>query len=119
MAEGGFIGQHRYGLRVNTIAVISVFRKRKTQQQPAELTQDGAVRRRATMKAAVNAGILKRHVLTTSFDRQLEAEENLPLGGHNVIRANPPFSGRLDPDRIVDDVKIGASTAVDFCSSNT
>jgi hypothetical protein len=29
-AEGGFIGQHRYGLRVNTIPGISVFRKRKT-----------------------------------------------------------------------------------------
>jgi type I restriction enzyme M protein len=66
------------------------------------------------MNAAVNAGILKRHVLTTSFDRQLEAEKNLPLDGHNVIRANPPFSGRLDPDRIVDDVKIGASTAVEL-----
>jgi hypothetical protein len=28
--RAGFIGQHRYGLRVNTIAGISVFRKRKT-----------------------------------------------------------------------------------------
>jgi type I restriction enzyme M protein len=31
-----------------------------------------------------------------------------------VIRANPPFSGRLDPDRIVDDVKIGASNATEL-----
>ncbi len=66
------------------------------------------------MNAAVNAGILKRHVLTTSFDRQLEAEKNLPRDGYDVIRANPPFSGRLDPDRIVDDVKIGASTATEL-----
>jgi hypothetical protein len=114
MAEGGFIGQHRYGLRVNTTAVISVFRKRKTQQKPAELTQDGAVRRRATMNAAVNAGILERHVLTTSFDRQLAAEKNLPLDGYDVILANPPFSGRLGRDRIVDDVKISASTATEL-----
>jgi type I restriction enzyme M protein len=56
--------------------------------------------------------ILKRNVLTTSFDRQLEAEKNLPLHGYIVILANPPFSGRLD--RIVDDAKIGASTATEL-----
>lgn len=66
------------------------------------------------MNAAVNAGILERHVLTTSFDRQLAAEKNLPLDGNNVILANPPFSGRLDRDRIVDDVKVGASTATEL-----
>ena len=66
------------------------------------------------MNAAVNAGILKRHALATSFDRQLEPEKNLPLAGNNVILANPPFSGRLDRDRIVDDVKIGASTATEL-----
>jgi type I restriction enzyme M protein len=55
--------------------------------------------------------ILKRNVLTTSFDRQLKAKKNLPLDGYNVILANPPFSGRLDRDRIVDDVRIGTSTA--------
>jgi type I restriction enzyme M protein len=31
-----------------------------------------------------------------------------------MILANPPFSGRLDRDRIVDDVKIGASTAIEL-----
>ena len=66
------------------------------------------------MNAAVNAGILERHVLTTSFDRQLEAEKNLPLDGYDVILANPPFSGRLGRDRIVDDVKISASTATEL-----
>jgi len=58
--------------------------------------------------------ILKRNVLTTSFDRQAKAEKGLPLDGYNVVLANPPFSGRLDRDRIVDDVKIGTSTATEL-----
>lgn len=58
--------------------------------------------------------ILKRNVLTTSFDRQAKAERGLPLEGFDVILANPPFSGRLDRDRIVDDVKIGTSTATEL-----
>ncbi len=58
--------------------------------------------------------ILKRNVLTSSFDRQKKAELGLPLDGYNVILANPPFSGRVDRDRIVDDVKIGASTATEL-----
>ena len=58
--------------------------------------------------------ILRRNVLTTSFDRQQKAERNLPLDGYDVILANPPFSGRLDRDRIVDDVKIGTSTATEL-----
>ena len=58
--------------------------------------------------------ILKRNVLTTSFDRQAKAERGLPLEGYDVILANPPFSGRLDRDRIVDDVKIGTSTATEL-----
>ncbi|SFU77008.1 HsdM family class I SAM-dependent methyltransferase [Nitrosospira multiformis] len=58
--------------------------------------------------------ILKRNVLTTSFDRQVKAEKGLPLDGYDVILANPPFSGRIDRDRIVDDVKIGTSTATEL-----
>ncbi|MET4030127.1 MULTISPECIES: N-6 DNA methylase [unclassified Bradyrhizobium] len=58
--------------------------------------------------------ILKRNVLTTSLDRQAKAEKGLPLDGYNVILANPPFSGRLDRDRIVDDVKIGTTTATEL-----
>lgn len=58
--------------------------------------------------------ILKRNVLTTSFDRQAKAERNLPLDGYDVILANPPFSGRIDRDRIVDDVKIGSTTATEL-----
>lgn len=58
--------------------------------------------------------ILKRNVLTTSFDRQKKAELSLPLDGYDVILANPPFSGRVDRDRIVDDVKIGTTTATEL-----
>jgi type I restriction enzyme M protein len=58
--------------------------------------------------------ILRRNVLTTSFDRQVKAERGLPLDGYNVVLANPPFSGRVDRDRIVDDVKIGSSTATEL-----
>lgn len=58
--------------------------------------------------------ILKRNVLTSSFDRQAKMERNLPLDGYDVILANPPFSGRIDRDRIVDDVRIGTSTATEL-----
>jgi type I restriction enzyme M protein len=58
--------------------------------------------------------ILRRNVLTTSFDRQMRAERGLPLDGYNVVLANPPFSGRIDRDRIVDDVKIGTTTATEL-----
>ena len=72
----------------------------------------------ATMNLALrglpDVRILKRNVLTTSFDRQVKAEKGLPLDGYDVILANPPFSGRLDRDRIVDDVKIGTSTATEL-----
>lgn len=58
--------------------------------------------------------ILRRNVLTTSFDRQMKAERGLPLDGYDVVLANPPFSGRIDRDRIVDDVKIGTTTATEL-----
>jgi type I restriction enzyme M protein len=58
--------------------------------------------------------ILKRNVLTSSFDRQAKAERGLPLEGYKVVLANPPFSGRVDRDRIVDDVKVGTSTATEL-----
>ncbi len=58
--------------------------------------------------------IQKRNVLTSSLDRQAKAERGLPQDGYDVVLANPPFSGRLDRDRIVDDVKIGTSTATEL-----
>ena len=51
--------------------------------------------------------VLRRDALTRSLDRPAKAELGLPVQGFDVVLANPPFSGRLDPDRIVEDVKIG------------
>ena len=51
--------------------------------------------------------ILRRDALTRSLDRSTKAGLGLPVQGFDVVLANPPFSGRLDSDRIVEDVKIG------------
>jgi type I restriction enzyme M protein len=58
--------------------------------------------------------ILKRNVLTTTLDREEKAALGLPVDGYRVVLANPPFSGRVDKDRIVDDVKIGSTTATEI-----
>jgi type I restriction enzyme M protein len=79
---------------------------------------DGKMVSLASMNLALrglpDVRILRRNVLTTSFDRQAKVEKSLPLDGYNVVLANPPFSGRIDRDRIVDDVKIGTSTATEL-----
>lgn len=79
---------------------------------------DGKMVSLASMNLALrglpDVRILKRNVLTTSFDRQMKAEKGLPLDGYDIVLANPPFSGRLDRDRIVDDVKIGTTTATEL-----
>ena len=79
---------------------------------------DGKMVSLASMNLALrglpDVRILRRNVLTTSFDRQMKAERGLPLDGYDVVLANPPFSGRVDRDRIVDDVKIGATTATEL-----
>ena len=67
-----------------------------------------------TLRGLANVRILKRNVLTSSLDREEKAELGLPDGGYRVVLANPPFSGRLDKDRIVDDVKVGTSTATEL-----
>lgn len=58
--------------------------------------------------------ILKRNVLTSTLDREHKAKLGLPLAGHDVVLANPPFSGRLDRDRIVDEVRVGTTTATEL-----
>src|SRR5208337_2533235 len=42
------------------------------------------------------------------------AEYSLPADGYHVVLANPPFAGRVDKDRIVEDVKVGTSTATEL-----
>jgi type I restriction enzyme M protein len=67
-----------------------------------------------TLRGLANVRILKRNVLTSALDREEKAELGLPNSGYRVVLANPPFSGRLDKDRIVDDVKVGTSTATEL-----
>jgi type I restriction enzyme M protein len=67
-----------------------------------------------TLRGLANVRILKRNVLTTTLDRRAKAELGLPLDGYDVVLANPPFSGKIDKDRIVDDVKVGTTTATEI-----
>ena len=60
-----------------------------------------------TLRGLDRVRILRRDALTRALDRAAKAELGLPAQGFDVILANPPFSGRLDKDRIVDDVKVG------------
>ncbi len=74
--------------------------------------------RLATMNLALrglpNVRILLRNVLTTTLDAERKAELALPAEGYHVVLANPPFSGRVDKDRIVDDVKVGTTTSTEL-----
>lgn len=67
-----------------------------------------------TLRGLPNVRILLRNVLTTTLDAERKAELALPQEGYHVVLANPPFSGRVDKDRIVDDVKIGTTTATEL-----
>jgi type I restriction enzyme M protein len=67
-----------------------------------------------TLRGLPNVRILLRNVLTTTLDPDKRAELQLPAEGYHVVLANPPFSGRVDKDRIVDDVKVGTSTATEL-----
>lgn len=67
-----------------------------------------------TLRGLPNVRILKRNVLTTTMDRSERAALELPLNGYDVVLANPPFSGKVDKDRIVEDVKVGGTTATEI-----
>lgn len=67
-----------------------------------------------TLRGLPNVPILLRNALTTTLDAEQKAELGLPLDGYHVVLANPPFSGRVDKDRIVEDVKIGNTTATEL-----
>ena len=60
-----------------------------------------------TLRGLDAVRILNRNALTRPLDRTARAEIGLPAQGFDVILANPPFSGRLDKDRIVEEVKVG------------
>jgi type I restriction enzyme M protein len=63
-----------------------------------------------TLRGLPDVRIYQRNVLTTTLDAERKRELGLPEGYH-VVAANPPFAGRVDKDRIVDDVKVGNSTS--------
>jgi len=67
-----------------------------------------------TLRGLPNVRILLRNVLTTTLDNERKAELGLPEEGYHVVLANPPFSGRVDKDRIVDDVKVGTTAATEL-----
>jgi type I restriction enzyme M protein len=67
-----------------------------------------------TLRGLANVRILLRNVLTTTVDPERRAELGLPADGYHVVLANPPFSGRVDKDRIVDEVRVGTSTATEL-----
>ncbi|MCA3069434.1 MAG: N-6 DNA methylase [Rhodocyclaceae bacterium] len=67
-----------------------------------------------TLRGLSDVRIQLRNVLTTTQDAERKAELGLPAEGFHVILANPPFSGRVDRDRIVEDVKVGTTTATEL-----
>ncbi len=67
-----------------------------------------------TLRGLERVRILRRDALTRSLDRTTKEELGLPSGGFDVILANPPFSGRLDRDRIVEEVKVGRTAQTEL-----
>ena len=67
-----------------------------------------------TLRNLPDVRIRRRNVLTTTLDRSDKAERGLPLDGFDVVLANPPFSGKVDRDRIVEEVKVGTSGATEL-----
>ena len=67
-----------------------------------------------TLRGLDRVRILRRDALTRALDRATKAELGLPAQGFDVILANPPFSGRLDRDRIVDEVKVGKTAQTEL-----
>ncbi|WP_153163723.1 class I SAM-dependent DNA methyltransferase [Zoogloea sp. 1C4] len=67
-----------------------------------------------TLRGLPDVRILKRNVLTRALDAAEKAELGLPERGYDVILANPPFSGRVDKARIIEDVKVGTTTATEL-----
>ena len=67
-----------------------------------------------TLRGLPDVRIQLRNVLTTTQDAERKVELGLPADGFHVILANPPFSGRVDRDRIVEDVKVGTTTATEL-----
>ena len=74
--------------------------------------------RLASMSLSLNGlprvGIQLRNVLTRNPGIEERERLGLPPDGHDVILANPPFAGRVDKDRILEEIKIGSCTATEL-----
>lgn len=66
-----------------------------------------------TLRGLPNVRILRRNALTSTLDVQQRADLGLP-DAYDVVLANPPFSGRVDRDRIVEDVRVGSTGATEI-----
>lgn len=66
-----------------------------------------------TLRGLPNVRILLRNVLTTTLDPERRVELQLPDEGYHIVLANPPFAGKIDNDRVVDDVRVGNSKATE------
>lgn len=67
-----------------------------------------------SLRGLPNVRVLLRNVLTSTLDNDKKEQLGLPAEGYHVILANPPFAGRVDKDRVVEDVKVGTSTATEL-----
>ncbi|HQU78661.1 MAG TPA: N-6 DNA methylase [Azonexus sp.] len=67
-----------------------------------------------TLRGLVNVRVLLRNVLTSNLDNEKKEQLGLPAEGYHVILANPPFAGRVDKDRVVEEVRVGTSTATEL-----
>ena len=67
-----------------------------------------------TLRGLDRVRVLRRDALTRSLDRAAKTELGMPPQGFDAILANPPFSGRLDRDRIVEDVKVGRTAQTEL-----
>ncbi len=67
-----------------------------------------------TLRGLDRVRVSRRDALTRSLDRAAKAELGLPAVGFDVILANPPFSGRLDRDRIVEEVRVGRTAQTEL-----
>ena len=67
-----------------------------------------------TLRGLANVRVLLRNVLTSNLDNDRKEQLGLPQEGYHVILANPPFAGRVDKDRVVEEVKVGTSTATEL-----
>ena len=67
-----------------------------------------------TLRGLDRVRVLRRDALTRSLDRAAKAKLGMPAQGFDAILANPPFSGRLDRDRIVEDVRVGRTAQTEL-----